>query len=470
MSYISQEETANHLSPRRRLKVIVSIVLLILICLACSSLWLAPEYISAQPQNAAAAFEPHQQVGHDHTASGHHDEGVTLGKVLFYTVRALYYFALMLTAGAMLWSIALPAGMNEGQRRMMDKWSLPVIRGLLLTVLVFVFVHMISLLKGYDGGSANEWLRILTETAIGRSWLGLIAVSLLGFVVLRLQDSFKMVWALLLLASESFNGHVNALPSNTMAIVFDFIHLAASALWAGGLMLLLFFWYADRREAGWFAERFTKAAWLSIVALTASGIGMTALLLPSWRYLLYTTWGLMLVAKAVLVVLVAVTGFFLRRRAKRQELPNGKLLKLDFLLMSVILIIAAIFTYISPVPEGNPLSHHQMGDRLHYTLAITPNAPGPNQVKLKVWLPEQLGAPASIQLRLRSDDYPQKKAVEVPLVSDYTDEDFTFPGFKETDYFADEVELPYRGAWTAELVIVDQAGEETVKKITFRND
>ncbi|CAM4001126.1 CopD family protein [Paenibacillus alkaliterrae] len=446
--------------------------LLFLIITASVYLWSGPASASAQPGFVyeATAFDPHEQVGHNHSQADHGDGGITVVQAFFYAVRAVFYFMLMMTAGLMLWSVAIPEGNDEVQRRLVNKWGLLAMRGLLLVVLLYVFVHMSSLLKGYNGSSQTEWLRLLTGTATGRSWLGLGLFSLLGFAVLRLSDPFKAVWALLLLSAESFNGHVNALPSNTLAIVLDYIHLVCAALWTGGVFLLLLFWHAERKEAGRFAERFTRMAWLTIIMLTVSGVLMTVILLPSWRYLLYTGWGLLLLTKAALLVLIMGTGFFLHRRASRSELPSGKLLKLDGLLMSVTLILVGVLTYVSPIPKTEPLSYHKMGDKLHYTLEIKPNGPGPNRVNLKVWLPEQLGSPASVQLQLRSADASSRNVIEVPLHSDYADEDVVFPGFKETDYYAEKVDLPKRGEWVAELVIIDKADGEVLQTIPFRND
>lgn len=471
MGNIFLHTTANRSSSSKRMNY-KAVCMLLLIIPSVISLLVLPEHVFAQPlaDHEAASFDPHEQVGHSHSSANREDGGITVEHALFYAVRAIYYFAFMLAAGIMLWSIALSEGVSKVQRKLADKWGLFALRGLLLAVLLFVFIHISHLLKGYEGSSPNEWLRLLTETETGQSWLGLITLSFLGFVVLRLHDSFKIIWALLLAAVESFNGHVNALPANTLAVVLDFIHLVCSALWAGGLLLLLLFWYADRKEAGRFAERFAKAAWLTILLLTASGIAMTVLLLPSWRYLLFTSWGLMLLAKAGLVLFIAGIGFLLHRRAKQRELPSGKLLKLDGLLMSVVLLIVSVFTYLSPAPETEPLSYHKMGENLHFTLNITPNGPGPNRVKLKVWLPEQLGTPASVQLQLRADDHPQRVSIKVPLQSSSRDDDISYPGFRETDYKSDQFDLPTRGAWTAEVLIVDQSGLETKQFIEFRND
>ncbi|MGO4543412.1 copper resistance D family protein [Paenibacillus sp. 2TAB23] len=449
-----------------------SISMLILVLCIVGTLWLLPSTAMAGAPLTIedTSFDSHEQVGHNHSTEEHTDKGVTVQQAFFYAVRLFYYFAFMLAAGLMLWSIAIPADQNDAQRKLLNKWSIAAMRALLVAVLLFVFVHVSQLMSGYDGTDPKEWLRILTDTATGQSWLALVVLSLLGFVMLRLPDSLRAIWALLLAAAESFNGHVLALPSNSIAVVLDFIHVACSALWAGGLILLLLFWRADRKEAGRFAERFMRAAWLSILLLSVSGIGMTIQLLPSWRYLIYTSWGIMLLAKAGFVLVIACCGFLLRRRIKSQKLPSGKLLKLDGLMMALVLIVASIFTYVSPMPETEPFSHHEMGESFHYTLAITPNGPGPNRISLKVWLPEQLGSPVSVRLLLRSVDHPKEKAVEAILQSDSGEDFFAFPGFTETDYVAHKVDLPYRGAWEAELLVLDQSDAVTKKIIAWRND
>lgn len=463
--------------PSGRMKYIIALLLLFLITLA-SSLITVPYNVSAQQLTndltahtrsviPAIALE---SMEHEHSSTSHTDSGIDAGQILFYAVRIIYYSALMFAAGMMLWSIAIPAGADGTQRQFVDKWSLYAIRVFLLAVLVFIFVHVREAMKGYDGGSPNDWLQYLTSTSTGLSWLGLLILAWLGFVILRLNDSYKAVWALLLAAAESYNGHVMSLPANTTAIVMDFIHLVSSMLWAGGLMVLLLLWYKDRKEAGRFAEKFSKMAWLTIVLLMVSGLVMTFLILPSWRYLLYSNWGILLLVKVCLIILVTGVGAFLRKQVKKRNLPGGQLLKLDVLLMSVILVIVALFTYLSPMPETEPLRYHKMGETLHYTLAISPNGPGPNRITLKVWLPEQLGAPVDIKLKLRSLDQPKRATIDVPLLGDKVDGTESFADFIETDYYAERVDLTERGGWEAELFITDQTGVERKEIIPFRND
>lgn len=390
--------------------------------------------------------------------------------VLFYAVRILYYFMLMTAGGAMLLSFAIPGGESgAGQRKLLHTWSGFGMRGLLLAVLLFVFVHANRTVSGLGGGG-EAWLKLLTETSTGQAWLGLIVLSFLGFAVIRLNDTVKIIWALLLLAIESFEGHAAASEHATSAIVSDFIHLACAAIWAGGVLLLLLLWKADREEAGRFAERFAAIAWITMAVLTVSGIVMTWLLIPSWLYLLYTDWGNWLAAKALIVLFVIALGTMLRARAKKRELQRGALLKLDGILMVSIIAAAGVITYLSPAPDSEPLHHHEMGEDFHYTLAVSPNAPGPNDVELTIWLPEDSGEPSDLHLSFVSADNPGRKPVEIELKPAESDEeDFGFPGFTRYYYAADGIKLPRPGDWKAKLVVTEADGEKLEREAVFSN-
>ncbi|MFD1953654.1 copper resistance D family protein [Paenibacillus thailandensis] len=414
----------------------------------------------------AADYDPHKQAGHAHGGTDQAG-GLTAWQLFFYAVRAAYYAAMLFAAGIMLWFSGVKPG-NAVQRGLMDKWGLLGARVLLLAVLLHIFVQADRLMAGQQGG-AEEWLRLFTETNVGKSWLALLALSLLGFAALKLSDPVKAVWALLLAAAESWNGHPLASPYASASVLLDFVHLVAAAVWAGGLLLLVLFWRAERKEAGRFAESFSQAAAIALAALIVTGLGTAATLLPGWSSLFFTHWGRLLTAKSALVVLVLVTGALLRRRVRRRMLPERRLLAIDFALMAAIVAIAGLFTYMTPVPAGEPLAYHKMGETRHLTLNITPNAVGNNAITVKIWLPEQSGEPERVELLLRSAGGPDKIPVEVPLAL-YEDTSYeAFEGFVRYSYRAERFYLAHPGDYIAELAVTDGYGERTVEQIPFRN-
>lgn len=449
--------------------LLYSAIIIIALCLVIGEVIAAASFAEPDSILTASVMQGQEAVysAHEHhnSPTGGADAGITLEEGLLFAGRAAYYFMLLIASGILLLTKAIPANQSEEQRLLVSRWSQTAMRGLLLAVLVYIFFHANQLMGGFGGDV--KLLELFTLTSAGNIWLMLLALSVLGFGALRLPAPLQALWALLLLGVESYSGHAAA--TGTTAIIFDFIHLVCSALWAAGVLLLVMLWRANRKEAGRFAERFTTIAFISIIALTISGIVMTWLLLPSWLYLLYTTWGKWLLVKTALVLFVVVLGIFLRRRAKRGELPRGSLLKLDGSLMGAIIVIVGVFTYISPEPSNLPLNFHEMGDELHYTLAISPNGPGPNRVSLKVWLPSELGAPEQISLRFQFDNRPQSQAIEIPLQQVEAERAESFPGFLESNYKADSIHLPYVGSWTAELIIADQLGGELKREVQFRN-
>lgn len=422
-------------------------------------------FIVGNPPEAvdASNFNLHTQLGHeDHVAS------TQLGgrEFILYAIRIAYYAALMLASGLLLWS-AIAKKENQSLGRIRRKWELPAARGLLVVVLLFVFIQATEMMKGYP---TSEYAKLFGETAVGRGWLLLVVLAAALFPVLKLGSAVRAIWAVVILGVESWSGHAVVYAPKFVSVLLDFIHLAGAALWAGGLVLLFAVWKFDRKEAGRFAEQFSRMALLSIAVMTVSGVAMTLIFLPSLDYLLYTPWGKMLIAKTAVVVLVLIVGALLRFRVRKGQLPPIALLRVDLGLMALIIAIVGIFTYITPLPANEPILYHKMGEEQHLTLRISPNKPGAdNTFKLRVWLPNDVGPAKSVKLRLVSLDRPELGAIDVPLAPS-TDEDTSeFTGFIGESLEAEGPFLPFAGKWQAEMRVITQKDDEYVERYEFRN-
>ncbi|MBM7566800.1 copper resistance protein CopC [Paenibacillus sacheonensis] len=421
-------------------------------------------FVVGNPPEAvdASAFDPHKELGHEgHGASTQ----LTTNQFIIYAVRSLYYAALLWTAGLMLWPL-LTRGRGVILPGILKKWEPIALRTLLVAVLVYIFAHAREILKGYPSG---DYDKLFLETTVGKEWIALLALSLAGFLFVRMHPIARAIWAAAILAVESWSGHAAVFSPKSASVLFDFVHLAAGAVWAGGLMLLLALWQKDRKEAGRFAALFSRAALLSLVLLTLSGVGMTLLFLPSLKYLFYTSWGTLLLIKTGLVVLVLGVGGALHMKIRKGGLPVPALLRVDASLMALIIVVAALFTYISPLPANSPVTYHQMGDKLHVSLRVTPNKAGINEITLKVWLPDAVGAAKAVQVRLFSQDRKELGPIEVPLQT-YEDTELTdFDGFVKSAYKAEGPFIPFAGRWQAEIRVRDKDDNETVQKVDFRN-
>jgi len=414
------------------------------------------------PATDAASLDPHVQVGHEH----HHGSaggGLTLQDFLFYASRVAYYAGWLAMAGLMLWSLwrKAPAGLREVR----EKWIGAGSKYALLATIFYVFFQLSSL---GEGEPLSEWGRIATSTTVGRLYIAELLLAAASLLLARLGAGWRIAWAALALLAEAWSGHAAAYAPVGYTVALDFVHLAAASLWCGGLLLLLLLWRSDRQEAGRFALAFSRWALASFLVLWATGIVATLRFLPAPNYLLYTSWGKWLIAKAALTVLVAVLALLIRRRLRRGRLPQGALLRADAGLMAAIVLCVGVLTYQNPLPANEPLYYHQMGTDMHLTLRISPRAPGTNTFIVKVWLPEQTGRPKKVELRLQPTGRPEFGWIEVPIAPYQDPEPDAFTGYVKATYQAEGPYLPFPGKWEAQVRVTDGQDNEIVRTTSFR--
>lgn len=416
------------------------------------------------PLSNAGQLDPHAQVGHDHN----HGSGSALDDQAFlvYATRIAYFAGLLAAAGLALWSLLLRASHTSSLvREAREKWLAFAGKFAMVATLAYVAISLMDLTRGEP---LSEWLRILAETAIGRLYVAVLLLAFAAPLLVKFGKWTRLAWSIVFLGVESWSGHAAAFRPEAYTIGLNFVHLAAAAIWAGGLVLLLAIWTKERPEAGRFALVFSKWALGSFLALWATGILSTLAFLPSLTYLAYTLWAKWLVAKICLSLLVAVTALLIRLRLRRGDLPRGALLKVDVGLLAAIVLVVGVLTYQTPLPKNEELHFHQMGTDLHVTLRITPNMPGDNSFTFKVWLPEEDGAPKQVQLRLLPLDREDVGYVDVPLEA-YEDEEFDgFPGFAKYTYRAQGPYLPFAAQWQAQMLVTDASGELLERETTFR--
>ncbi|MCD1259326.1 copper resistance protein CopC/CopD [Paenibacillus athensensis] len=405
------------------------------------------------------------QPTHAHGASG---QQLTLAELLQYMARALWYAAVLLLGGWVIW-LRLPGGGGASSRRELAAWTLNLQRAHVVALLFLIFTHTEDLL---GGGGFGELVQLFTATSVGISWLALLVLSLVGFVVVGRSAVLDLVWAVLLVAAKCFSGHATSFTPQAATIALDAVHLLAGALWAGGLLLLAVQRKSSPQAAAALLRPFSRMALWSIVVLIVSGAASILLFLPSPRYLLYTLWGKLMLIKIGAVVLVLLTGGLLRLAMyKRREKQLNFWFKLDLTLMAIIIVLVGLITYMAPIPANEPLRWHVMGETQHMSTDITPRAPGTNTFETEVWMPEKSGKPKQVQLILHYEDNASVAPIQVPLEPAAEDADGvqveTYGGFVPFAYQASGEYLSLRGHWTAEVRIMDSEDNEKVYKESF---
>ncbi|MBB6731104.1 copper resistance CopC/CopD family protein [Cohnella zeiphila] len=415
------------------------------------------------PLPDSSALDPHAQVGHaGHDHGG--GSGLTVRDFILYAARIVYYAGLLGLAGLLLWSLqraASPAvrDAREAAIGFAGKFEL-------CATLAYVVLSLNNLALG---DPISEWGRILTGTTVGKLYAAQLLLALAAPLLRGMNVYARAFWVAVALFAEAWSGHAAAFDPISYSVGLDFVHLAAASVWGGGLVLLLLVWRKERTEAGRFALLFSKWALISFLLLWITGVLSVLDFLPSLRYLFYTTWGSWLLAKAGLSVLVVATAFLIRLRLRKGHLPASGLLRADVGLLAAIVLVVGILTYQNPLPANEPLHYHEMGNDMHVTLEISPNAPGDNEIGLKVWLPEKTGLPKKTVLRLQPLDRKDVGFIEVPLETyEDTNDIDDFPGFVKQLYKAGGPYLPFAGKWMAQIRVTDSADNELVRETTFR--
>ncbi len=412
---------------------------------------------------AAGGFDPGRAPGPVHD----HNPGLRSGRMvdtlLHYAARWFYFAGLLAAAGMALWSWHrdAPGAVREAREtglRLAGQF-------LLLAAAGYVFFHLRAIAPEEP---AREWLRLLAETTAGKLYATTLALALVAPLLTSCGPALRTGWAAAAMLAEAWSGHAAAYDPPVAAVALDVLHLVAGALWSGGLLLLLAAWRRDREAAGRFAVLFSRWALAAFVALWLSGSILALLFVRSPEDIGLTAWGGWLLAKAGLAAAVAVVAFFLRRRLLRGRTSVAGWLGVDAGLFAALALCAAVLTHLNPVPAHVPLNVHQMGEDLHFTLRIAPNAPGTNTFTVIVWLPERVdgGRPKRVQLRLKPDDRTDGY-IEVPLAPFDVEVPDTYTGFVRSAYRAEGPYLSLRGWWTAQIRVTDGADTEHVREMAF---
>jgi copper resistance protein D len=203
-----------------------------------------------------------------------------------------------------------------------------------------------------DELGAGPVLELSTRLAAGRGMLlaaGCAGV-VLGCAVARLRDPDRvqvripLVAAMLGLLTPAVTGHAGGAPDHQLAVITVALHVAAAALWVGGLCVMLVLVASQRELLATALPRFSKLAGACVFAVGLTGILNAQFRLPTWGALLTSGYGWLVVAKAVLLVIIGVLGAVARRRLAAGRIPVLRWAGLETALMAAALGVAAALT------------------------------------------------------------------------------------------------------------------------------
>jgi putative copper resistance protein D len=168
-------------------------------------------------------------------------------------------------------------------------------------------------------------------------------------------------------------------------------HQLGAAIWIGGLVQLGGLWRLTRRDpeidAAWpgFVRRFSALATIAVVALVITAVPLTWTYTGSWRGLVGTGYGSLIVVKSLLLAIVLMLAAFNRRAARavsghgqafRGYLP--RLAEAEAILLVVVLFTAASLSAQPPAVDQPLADQATVGEVVEVFRPKVPNLHAPS--------------------------------------------------------------------------------------------
>lgn len=121
------------------------------------------------------------------------------------------------------------------------------------------------------------------------------------------------------------SGHPGASPAPPLSVALDAVHLAAMAVWLGGLVMLARYLLpgARRRELAGMLPVWSRWAMFAVAALAVSGLAQGVVEVATPEALVRTQYGVLVLAKVLLFTVAIAAAAFARRYAQRFGEPDG---------------------------------------------------------------------------------------------------------------------------------------------------
>ena len=191
----------------------------------------------------------------------------------------------------------------------------------------------------------GDWLTVLTRTQFGHIWLFRVIVSLVFGIILWLaawtsgrRSYFQRTLAglsVIELVSLAWVGHAAAGtgPFGIVHLLGDALHLLASAFWPGALAPLIAFLILLLKSsrvdaiglAGPVVRRFSASSLMAVAVMALTGLLNSIFMVGSFRALLTSAYGQLLVSKLILFFVMVGFGawnLFLLKPRLAVDLPN----------------------------------------------------------------------------------------------------------------------------------------------------
>jgi copper transport protein len=392
-------------------------------------------------------------------------------------VRWLGYLGLLVAAGVAAFSVLfLPADAAAGRLRLRATARTAALVAALgwWTAVPLVALYQLGLPLSALGDGSTWTSLAATEYVVPAA-----VVAGLALAVLARHPAAVLVGCAIAVAAPSLTGHTRASTPEALVIGVDVLHLAAGALWLGGLVAiaLVLADLAERDDAGALVlARFSTWAAGILAVLVVAGSVMAWRVAGSWSALVDTGYGGLLLVKVLLVLaaiavaawnrwslLPALTGAGKRRERRDAAALVGRTTLAEAGVLVAVLLVTGLLVdrspevdvaVASPTAAGETAAQSVDLDDIAAEVTIDPLGVGPTTVTIT--MTDAAGKPAEgFEAPRLSLSTTGVDLGEVALTN-------LGPGI-----YAGDVVLPTQGEWKVQVSLRTSEFDNPVKTVRF---
>jgi copper transport protein len=203
--------------------------------------------------------------------------------------------------------------------------------------------------------TSSYGLTLLARLGVLALLAGLLPTALRG-TASRPRSIALVLLALAGLTTWPLTGHAAASPLSGVIVAADVVHMAAMAVWLGGLVTLTVFLLrrTDPRVLGVLLPAWSRWAALAVVWLVAGGVVQAVVQVGSVPALWETGYGRLLLAKVGILAATLGAAWYARRLVQRAQVPAAgagrmrRTVGVEVLATTVVLGISAVLVQVNP--------------------------------------------------------------------------------------------------------------------------
>ncbi|MGG3988384.1 copper resistance CopC/CopD family protein [Bacillus smithii] len=214
-------------------------------------------------------------------------------------------------------------------------------------------------------------------------WILLIFLYLFLIKALRHDRSGWLIASWMvgfgLLLTKAFIGHAATAEHRLLALMADFLHLAAASIWLGSLLSICFLLPSslsqqdqeDHKSSYWKAiHRFSVWGMVISAIILATGLYSGSIHVPNWHSVISTTYGRFFLAKVFLFVVMMAFAAYHWVRGRKKEKILGRTVWIEFSVGILTLAVAAILANMPTAFEANGAFHETKKTENGYVVSL----------------------------------------------------------------------------------------------------